>query len=80
MAPVRREVPGSQPRQPCTRYGGSRPLLVDGGFTTAETAPHAYAHAALERGIDLQPIPGGRAWLQRVESAPGWKPMAKACR
>lgn len=50
--------------------------LVGNRLTTADIALYAYTHVAEEGGFDLQRYPAVRAWLSRVESAPGYVAMA----
>ena len=48
-------------------------------FSIADIALYAYTHTAEDGGVDLSPWSAVRQWLQRVESAPGFVPMAQAC-
>jgi glutathione S-transferase len=48
-----------------------RAFLVGNGLTLADVALYAYSHVADEGGIDLEPYPALRAWLERVASEPG---------
>ena len=50
----------------------TREYLVAERYTIADLAVYAYSHKAHEAGIDLEPYPGFRAWLERVEGQPGW--------
>jgi glutathione S-transferase len=49
-----------------------RPFLVGDGYTIADIAVYGYTHRAHEAGIDLDPYPGVRAWIGRVEAQPGY--------
>lgn len=55
------------------------PFLAGGQFTIADIALYAYTHTAEDGGIELSPYSAVRAWLQRVESQPGFMPMSAAC-
>ena len=46
--------------------------------TIADVALYAYVARAPEGDISLEPYPAVRAWLGRVESLPGFVPMATA--
>ena len=48
-------------------------------FSIADIALYAYTHTAEDGGVDLSPWSAVHQWLQRVESAPGFVPMAQAC-
>ncbi len=50
----------------------TRDYLAAGRCTIADIAVYAYAHLAEETGIDTSPYPSFRAWLERVESQPGF--------
>ena len=54
-------------------------FLVGDRFSIADIALYAYTHTAEDGGVDLSPWSAVRQWLQRVESAPGFVPMAQAC-
>ncbi len=43
--------------------------------TIADLACYPYVNLASEAEFSLQPYPAVRAWLQRVETLPGWEPM-----
>lgn len=47
-------------------------FFVGGRYTIADTAVYGYTHRAHEAGIDLEPYPHVRAWLERVEQEPGY--------
>src|SRR3954452_2251561 len=47
-------------------------FLAAGRYTIADIAVYAYAHVAEEASVDTHPYPHFRAWLQRVESQPGF--------
>ncbi len=57
----------------------SSPFLGGGQFSIADIALYAYTHVAEDGGVDLSPWHAVRQWLQRVESVPGFVPMAQAC-
>jgi glutathione S-transferase len=44
-------------------------------YTIADIALYAYTHVADEGGFDLSPFPAILAWLERVKSQPGHKPI-----
>ena len=47
-------------------------FLAAGRYTIADIAVYAYAHVADEASVDTDPYPHFRAWLERVESQPGF--------
>jgi glutathione S-transferase len=49
----------------------TRDWLVGDGMTLADIALYAYTHVAPEGGIELEPYPAVRAWLDRVAAQPG---------
>ncbi len=51
--------------------------LVGDHITIADIANYSYLKVIDEGGIDLEPYPGIRAWLQRVEAVEGFVPMKK---
>jgi len=57
----------------------SSPFFAGDRFSIADIALHAYTHTAEDGGVDLSPWRAVRQWLQRVESIPGFVPMAQAC-
>jgi len=57
----------------------SSPFFAGDRFSIADIALHAYTHTAEDGGVDLSPWRAVRQWLQRVESVPGFVPMAQAC-
>ena len=48
------------------RHLEGRRFLVEDGYTVADISLFAYAHVAGDAGIDMQPYPAVRAWLERV--------------
>jgi glutathione S-transferase len=50
-------------------------FFVGGDLSLADIALYAYTHIADESGLDLEPYPAVRAWLERVASVPGHVPM-----
>jgi glutathione S-transferase len=50
-------------------------FFVGDGLSLADVALYAYTHVAGEGGFDLGGYPSVRAWLERVEAAPGHVPM-----
>ncbi|HEV2590465.1 MAG TPA: glutathione binding-like protein, partial [Gaiellaceae bacterium] len=48
-----------------------REWFVGGSMTLADVALYAYTHVAPEGGFDLEPYPGIRNWIARVEAQPG---------
>jgi glutathione S-transferase len=48
-----------------------REWFVGDEMTLADIALYAYTHVAPEGGIDLEPYPAVRAWLDRVAAQPG---------
>lgn len=53
------------------------PFLTGEMATIADIANYAYTARAPEGNISLAPYPHIRAWLTRIESLPGFIPMAK---
>jgi glutathione S-transferase len=49
--------------------------FFSGDYGIADIALYAYTHVADEGGFDLARYPAVRAWLARVRSQPGHKPM-----
>lgn len=45
--------------------------------TIADIAHYSYTAHAPEGGVSLQPYPGLRAWLARIEALPGFVPMPR---
>ena len=56
----------------------ARSFLVDDSPTIADVAGYSYIAHAPEGGVDLEPFPAVRAWLERIESLPGFVPMQKS--
>ncbi|HYM64595.1 MAG TPA: glutathione S-transferase family protein [Gaiellaceae bacterium] len=54
------------------RHVAADEFLVAGRYTVADIGLYAYAHVADQGEIDLEPFPAVRAWLERVESQPGF--------
>ena len=48
------------------------PYLVGEQFSIADIALYAYTHVAYEGGFDLVRYPAIQAWIQRVQSQPGY--------
>ncbi len=48
------------------RHLEGRRFLVEDGYTVADISLFAYAHVAGDAGIDMQPYPAVRAWLESV--------------
>jgi glutathione S-transferase len=57
------------------RHLADRAFLIGERFTIADIALFAYTHVAPEGGIELEPYPAVRAWLERVAAEPGVFPM-----
>ena len=57
---------------------GRSPFLVGERATLADVAHYAYVARAPEGLVSLQPYPGIRAWLARIEALPGFVPMLKS--
>ncbi|WP_370636003.1 glutathione S-transferase family protein [Paralcaligenes sp. KSB-10] len=55
-----------------------RPYLASDHPSLADLACYSYTAHAPEGGIALEPYPEVRAWLSRVESLPGFKPMPRS--
>ncbi|MBK7537336.1 MAG: glutathione S-transferase family protein [Myxococcales bacterium] len=52
-----------------------RAFLVGDEPTIADLAHYAYVARAPEGKLSLEPYPGVRAWLRRIEALPGFVPM-----
>lgn len=50
-------------------------FFVAGEYTIADIALFAYTHAAADAEFDLDPYPGVRAWLSRVQATAKFVPM-----
>jgi glutathione S-transferase len=53
------------------RHLDGNQFFVGDGLSLADIALYAYTHVAGEGGFDLGGYPSVRAWLERVEAAPG---------
>lgn len=51
------------------------PYLTGEQLTTADISLYGYTHVAEEGGFDLAGYPAIRAWLQRIATCPGYRPM-----
>lgn len=56
----------------------ARPFLVGGTPTLADIANYSYVARAPEGNVSLQPYPAIRAWLERIETLPGFVPLVKS--
>jgi glutathione S-transferase len=52
------------------RHLRNRTFLVGERYTIADLGLHAYSQLAPDAGVDLQPFPAVRAWLDRVRAQP----------
>ena len=52
-------------------------FMANDTYSLADIALYAYTHVAGEGGFDLSGYPRINAWLERVESQPGFVPMSK---
>ncbi len=66
-----RRASGRQALKVMERHLRERPYFVGDRFTIADVALYAYTHVAPEAGLDLEPLPAVRAWLDRVAAEPG---------
>ena len=55
-----------------------REFLVNDRYSIADNALYAYSHVAPEGGIELEPHPAVRAWMERVRDQPRFVPMLDA--
>ena len=55
-----------------------REFLANDRYSIADNALFAYSHVAPEGGIELEPYPAVRAWMERVRSQPRFVPMLDA--
>ena len=53
----------------------TRTFLVGERCSVADVSPYADTHAAHEAGLELEPYPRVRAWLERVAAQPGHVPI-----
>jgi glutathione S-transferase len=53
------------------RHLDGRRYFVGDSLTLADVALYAYTHVAPEGGLDLEPYPAVRRWLERVAAEPG---------
>ncbi len=53
------------------RHLRDRSFLVSQRYTIADLALYAYTHLAPEAGVDLDPYPAARAWMDCVRAQPG---------
>ena len=67
----RRRAGGHEVLQLLDEHLSTRPYLVADRYTIADAAVYAYSHTAEEAGIDTEPYPDFRAWLDRGEATPG---------
>ena len=51
--------------------------IVGERYGLADIALYAYTHVAPDGGLDLQPYPAVRRWLERVAGQPQYVPMLK---
>jgi glutathione S-transferase len=58
------------------RHLRDREFLVGSTMSLADIALFAYTHVAPEGGLELEPYPAIRAWIDRVEAAPGHVPIS----
>ena len=56
---------------------GARPFLVGETPTLADIALYTYTAHAPEGDVSLEPYPAIRGWLSRIETLPGFVPMAR---
>lgn len=54
-----------------------RAWLADANPTIADVSGYSYIAHAPEGDVSLEPYPSIRAWLNRIESLPGFVPMQK---
>ncbi len=54
------------------KHLAARDFFVDAGYSIADIALYAYTHEASIGGFDMDRYPGIRAWLDRVQSQPGF--------
>jgi glutathione S-transferase len=57
------------------RHLDGRPFFVGDELSLADIALYAYTHVPHETGVELEPYPSVRAWLERVAAVPGHVPM-----
>jgi glutathione S-transferase len=63
---------GERALQILNRELSQRPFLTEYGYTIADIAVFAYGGRAEQAGFSLEPYPHFRAWIERVQSQPGF--------
>jgi len=71
-AAIHRKQGGEEVLSLLDRHLAEREFFVGGRYTIADIAVYGYTHLAHEAGIDMEPYPHLRAWLDRVEQQPGY--------
>jgi glutathione S-transferase len=66
-----RRAAGREALKAMERHLREHEYFVGGRLTIADIALYAYTHVAPEAGLDLEPLPAVRAWLDRVAAEPG---------
>jgi glutathione S-transferase len=66
---------GHRSLQTMERHLGGREFFVGADVSLADLALYAYTHVPRETGIELEPYPAVRGWLDRVAAVPGHVPM-----
>ncbi|WP_439594645.1 glutathione S-transferase family protein [Falsiroseomonas sp.] len=56
-----------------------RDFMLGERYGITDIAIFGYVHVADEAGIDLQPFPAIRAWIERVRRTPGFVPLSALC-
>jgi glutathione S-transferase len=69
---VRRRDGGREVLALLEAHLSTRTFFVGEAYTIADVAIYGYTHVAGEAGLDLDPFPFLRAWLQRIERQPGY--------
>jgi glutathione S-transferase len=69
---AQKQAAGAQALDSLERRLAENDFLVGGRYTIADIALYAYTHVADEAGIDSSGRPGIQAWIERVESQPGF--------
>ena len=52
------------------------PFLTGGDFSVADISLYAYTHVAHEGEFEMERFPNIKAWLERIESMPGYEAIS----
>ncbi len=69
---IRRRAGGAKVLAGLDAHLRGRSFMVGDGYTIADIAIYGYTHLAGEAGLELDPFPAVKAWIERVERQPGY--------